>query len=379
MKLSVYFFSVDEREKVPCADRYDFVLQTAKRLDRAGFHAILTPERHFQEFGGSFPNPSLLAMAIAAVTETIKIRSGSVVVPLHHPLRIAEEWAVVDQLSRGRAELTYATGWHRADFVFNPESYAKRRQITFENIRLIERLWKGELASFVGPDGAAVEVKTFPATFRAGTALPGWLVYSSSPQTWIKAGELGLGVLTLLDNTELLKSNIMVYKKALASAGHPPETARVTVALHTLIADDDAWVKATVEEAMKHYLRAFLAQKKSDEQLNKDRRVKAMTEAEKEVILNLTFRDLYDNRSLLGTPAKCDKIARQLEEIGVTELACMIDFGLDFDTVAAALPALISFKRKICGEGQNRTKDEFLRSYFSLARESSAGESAVHL
>ena len=83
-----------------------------KFADEHGFHAIWLPERHFNQFGGLFPNPSVIGAALAMVTRNIQIRSGSIVAPLHHPVRIAEEWAVVDQLSGGRVGLSFASGWH---------------------------------------------------------------------------------------------------------------------------------------------------------------------------------------------------------------------------------------------------------------------------
>ncbi len=345
MKFSAYFFSADDNDRVSYRKRYQFILDTARRLDRAGFNAVLTPERHFQEFGGSFPNPCVLAAAIAAVTERIKIRCGSVVVPLHHPVRIAEEWAMVDQISGGRAEMTYATGWHRADFLFSPAAYDNRREITYESIRIIERLWRGESVEFPGPTGTATPVRSFPTTYRAGVPLPGWLVYSSNPQTWVKAGEMGLGVLTLFDNAEVLKTNIGLYRQSLRAAGFGPEHERITVALHSYIGYDEDRVRTEIDGAMRRYLGAFLNQRSADDRLRKERKTAAMSDRERAMILDLTLKDYYENRSLLGTPEKCRRIVQQLAQFGVTEIACMVDFGLDFEAINQAMPHLIALKK----------------------------------
>src|ERR1044072_8239679 len=74
---------------------------------RHGFTAVWTPERHFQAFGGLYPNPSVLSAALAMITERVQIRAGSVALPLHHPVRVAEEWSVVDNLSNGRAAISF--------------------------------------------------------------------------------------------------------------------------------------------------------------------------------------------------------------------------------------------------------------------------------
>jgi len=77
-------------------------------------------ERHFHRFGGSYTNPSVTSAIIAAVTNRIAIRAGSVVLPLHDPIRVAEEWSIVDNLSGGRVGMAIASGWHVDDFVFAP-------------------------------------------------------------------------------------------------------------------------------------------------------------------------------------------------------------------------------------------------------------------
>src|SRR5690606_17850013 len=97
-------------------DKYRLLLEGARFADSHGWEAVWIPERHFHAFGGIYPNPSVLAAALAVATNRVRIRAGSVVLPLHDPLRVAEEWAVVDHLARGRVDLAFATGWNPNDF-----------------------------------------------------------------------------------------------------------------------------------------------------------------------------------------------------------------------------------------------------------------------
>ncbi|MFD0574449.1 LLM class flavin-dependent oxidoreductase [Kitasatospora gansuensis] len=94
---SLLYFGSDA--EASSEDRYRLLLDGAKFADRNGFTAVWTPERHFHQFGGLYPNPSVMAAAVAAVTERVQVRAGSVVLPLHDPLRVAEEWSVVDNIS----------------------------------------------------------------------------------------------------------------------------------------------------------------------------------------------------------------------------------------------------------------------------------------
>ena len=88
----------------------------ARFADQNDFTAVWLPERHFHAVGGFSPNSSLLAAALARETTRLQLRGGSVVLPLHHPVRVAEEWSLVDNLSNGRAAIFIATGWHPERF-----------------------------------------------------------------------------------------------------------------------------------------------------------------------------------------------------------------------------------------------------------------------
>src|SRR6266850_3063599 len=108
MDFSIMFFAGSDRPAG--GDRYALVREAAQFADRHGFSAVWTPERHFHEFGGLFPNPSVLAAALAVMTERVQIRAGSLIAPLHDPVRIAEEWSVVDNLSHGRVAISFGAG-----------------------------------------------------------------------------------------------------------------------------------------------------------------------------------------------------------------------------------------------------------------------------
>lgn len=359
MKFGVYFFAANDR--VPFGQRYDFILDVARTIDQYGFTAIWTPERHFAEFGGSFPNPSVLSAALATVTNRIELRAGSVVLPHHHPVRIAEEWALVDQLSKGRVALCCATGWHKGDFVFYPENYANRRTLTFDNIKVLRDLWAGRPVAFPGVDGQPVQVVTYPRPFRS--VLPIWLVHSSSTETWVKAGELGANVLTLLDSFDRIKTKIQLYRESLARHGHDPDAGIVTVGLHTYVADDEDAVRRLVSTPVKEYLRTFLAQRRSDAAAGGGSRDPKPDEIE--MIAAETFEDMYSSRSLLGTVPKCAEVVEAVRAIGADEIACLIDFGLPFTRVLGGLSRLNELRRMFAAVDPNPATWYFNRQEIS--------------
>jgi natural product biosynthesis luciferase-like monooxygenase protein len=338
MDFSIYFFSANDRHGF--GERYRFILDVARFIDDRGLRAIWTPERHFQEFGGSFPNPSVLSAAIAAITRHIDLRAGSVVLPHHHPVRVVEEWALVDQISAGRVGVCLATGWHKSDFVFFPDRYEGRRDYTISQIETIRRLWRGEPTAFPGPDGQRLEVRTYPRPCQP--ELPLWLVHTANPQTWVTAGELGLNVLTLLDSWERLAGNIASYRAARQRAGLDPAGGVVTVGMHTYVGTDEADVWELVREPVRQYLDTFLQQKRADAAV--DGASRPISDAEQQTLAELVAADFYQRRSLLGTLDKCAGVTRKLAGIGVDEIACLVDFGLPFPTVMAALPRLVALR-----------------------------------
>ncbi|CAM2007695.1 MupA/Atu3671 family FMN-dependent luciferase-like monooxygenase [Acanthopleuribacter pedis] len=330
MDFSLFFFAADGRDagKTP----YDLLMETARFGDAHGFSAIWTPERHFGDFGGLYPNPTVLAAALAMVTQNLQLRAGSLVLPLHHPVRVAEDWSVIDNLSGGRAAVSFATGWHRDDYVINPDQFHDRNAAMFRNIALVRRLWAGETVSLPGVDGETTRVATLPRPRQA--ELPVWIT-ATSPTTWERAGAVGANILTALIALEpnQLAERVALYREARAKNGHDPRTGVVSLMLHTYVGEDREAVRQLVRAPMKRYLAQYLDQ---------FRAMGAFGEADhdEETLLEFAFERYFRDRALLGTRADCAAMVRRMHAAGVNEIACLLDFGLDDTRVLAGLEAL---------------------------------------
>lgn len=340
-------------DDAPGRDKYRLMLEGAKYFDRNGFEAVWTPERHFHAFGGPYPNPSVTGAALAAVTENIGIRAGSCVSPLHHPIRIAEDWAVVDNLSNGRVALSFASGWQPNDFVLRPENHANNKGVMLEQIDQVRRLWRGEKVSFRNPLGQDVAIETLPRPVQA--ELPFWVTTAGNPDTYRQAGELGANILTHLlgQSVEEVAGKISIYRQARAAAGHDPATGRVTLMLHTFVGDDDGEVRELVRQPMKDYLRSSLkllldfawsfpafkrpgggAEKPQDVDLRN------LPPSEIEALLEFAFERYFETSGLFGTPSTCAGMVKRCKRAGVDEIACLLDFGVPTDRILASLPYL---------------------------------------
>jgi len=340
MKFSLIFFSGDESKK------YDLILESAKFADQNGFDGIWTPERHFHKFGGLYPNPSVLSAAIAMVTKKIKIRAGSVIAPVHHPVRIAEEWAIVDNLSRGRVGLSLATGFSPIDFIFQPDNWDNRREITFQYVDTLRKLWRGESIYMKDGVGENVAVELFPRPVN--NELPIWLTCTKSEATFRKAGELGCNIITgLIDmTTEELEGKLQIYFETLEEYGHDRDDVTVTLLLHTFMGDDEDEVREIVRPPFMTYLKSFFkVVDTSNQSISPEKKLESMKDSDKESILNYGFQKFFDKGSLMGAPEKCKQVVQRMKGIGVTEIACLLDFGVDEELVLKSLEHLNEFRK----------------------------------
>ncbi len=350
MEFGMFMWGNDD---APGREKYKLMLDGAKYFDENGFDSVWTPERHFSAFGGPYPNPAVTGAALAAITNNVAIRSGSIVSPLHHPIRIAEDWSVVDNLSDGRVGLSFAAGWQPNDFVIMPQNHKDNKKIMMEQIETVKKLWRGEKVAFENPMGKMVEVETLPRPVQK--ELPVWLTTAGNPESYRQAGKLGVNVLTHLlgQNIEEVTEKIRIYREARKEAGFDPATGKVTLMLHTFVGDCNDAVRELVREPMKDYLRsamkivldfawAFPAFKRpggADAKVE-DIDLKGLTSDENETILDFAFERYFETSGLFGTIETCSKMVDRCKAAGFDEIACLLDFGVETKDVMDSLPRL---------------------------------------
>lgn len=348
---SLFYFSADEDEAQD--EPYQLLLQGARFGDEHGFTAVWTPERHFHAFGGLYPNASVTGAAVAAVTSHIGIRAGSCVLPLHHPARVAEEWAVVDRLSNGRVGISFAAGWQPDDFIFRPENFSDVKSKTFSLIESVRRLWRGERLMFPGPRGD-VEVMTRPRPVQP--ELPVWYTTAGNPESYAMAGRAGYNILTHLlgQSLEELAAKVAAYRRAWEEAGHKGR-GTVSLMLHTFVGEDDAVVKEQVREPLKSYLRtsisliqrdvsAFPIFKKNADGSAPALDFSALSPEEFDSMLDYSFERYYETSGLFGTIERSAAMVDRVKAIDIDEIACLIDFGVPSPLVLSHLRHLARLK-----------------------------------
>lgn len=341
---SLFYFASEESG--PPEERYELLMEGAKFADEHGFTAVWTPERHFHEFGGLYSNPALTSAALATITKRVQLRAGSVVLPLHHPIRVAEEWAFVDNLSGGRIGVSFASGWHADDFVFAPENYSDRKQLMLKELETVRRLWRGDAVSFKGGAGNDVDIKIHPRPIQP--ELPFWITTAGHPDTFRAAGEAGANLLTHLlgQSVEELSEKIKIYRDAWRPQSGSSDKAHVTLMLHTFVGPDLAYVGDKVQKPFCRYLASSIGLAKNllrslGQELDAE-----LTADDLEALLAHAFDRYYQTSGLFGTPETCLAMIDRLKLAGVDEVACLIDFGVDVKSVISSLSYLDELRER---------------------------------
>ncbi|MBP6688345.1 MAG: LLM class flavin-dependent oxidoreductase [Hyphomonadaceae bacterium] len=357
MAFGLFYFAADQGGSAP-GGAYRLLLEGAKFADKHDFSAVWTPERHFHAFGGLYPNPAVTTAALATITSRVALRAGSIVLPLHNPLRVAEDWSVIDQLSGGRVGLSFASGWHVNDFAFMPQAYERRREIMLESIETVMKLWRGERVEVENGQGKSISVSVLPRPIQA--APPMWLASAGSVDTFKLAGRLGANVLTnmLGQDIEDLRNKFAAYRAARQEAGFEGP-GNISVMLHTFVCEDTERARELARKPFGDYLRSsfdlvkiaptmFPAFRQPSLEVGREAvsfDATRFTEEDMAALMDHAFDRYFETAGLFGSPEKALGMIENLKSIGATEVACLIDFGVDPEIVLESLPHLDRLRR----------------------------------
>ncbi|HET6978669.1 MAG TPA: MupA/Atu3671 family FMN-dependent luciferase-like monooxygenase [Pyrinomonadaceae bacterium] len=363
-----FFASIDSESK----NRYQLMIEAAKYADTCGFRFVSTPERHFHRFGGLFPNPAITSAALAAVTNQIEIRACSLVSPLHHVLRIVEDWSVVDNLSNGRLAISFGSGWNVNDFVFAPELYSRRHEIMYDQIEQIRKLWSEGICTVSNPLGKTVSLSLYPRPVQK--ELPIWITSSGNPETFQAAGRVGANLLTHLENQDLktLRDKIRLYREARAARDDDAGAGKVTLMQHTFVAQSSEEASRYGETHLTKYLSSAMelesAAVRAGGRMSSGRNVSDAMMSDPNVRQDIVDHASHKYRkslSLIGSLEECRQRVHQLRSIGVDEIACLIDFIDDPPAVLTSLRHLNKLKDEFSAVGLEAYKNKAISSFLA--------------
>ncbi len=210
----------------------------AERADSLGFHSLWMPENHFQR--GATPSPLLALASIAARTRRLRLATTSLLLPLHHPMRIAAETSTLDALSGGRVLLGLGRGFRAPVFEgFQVEASTKRDRFD-EALDALLAVWSGEAVALGGAHFGALDGEAIRLGLRPQQRPhPPLVVAAFGPKGLLQAARRGLAYLASpLESLATLAENYALWAEN--RVGGPPGFPRVPVMRTVFVAGDDA-------------------------------------------------------------------------------------------------------------------------------------------
>jgi probable F420-dependent oxidoreductase len=236
------------------ADEYREMLQMVRQAEELGFDSAWVSEHHGASDGYL---PSLLTMlaAFAAVTERIQLGTGVVLTPLHDPIRLAEDGAVVDQLSSGRLIVGLGLGWREEEFRMLRIPVRERLRRTVETVQILRRAWSGERFSFEGKSFRYDTVRVTPPPFRSDG--PPIYLGGYTEAAARRVGEIGDGYIVDPEDVEDVEGAMAIADSAARAAGRDPARLGLALMLNAWVQEGDPW--AAIREGVGHQLGAYAA------------------------------------------------------------------------------------------------------------------------
>lgn len=305
----------DYREGRTQREAFDEAFVMSETAETTGFDGVWLAERHFAPPGGTGPIPSVAsaplvwASAIAARTSRLRVGTAVLVLPLGHPVRMAEEVATLDNISQGRVDL----GIGRSSFPRSYEGYDvpyAESRVRFEEFLQIMRLaFTQERFSYSGKYYTFRDVCMIPKPYQHPH--PPLRAAATTRDTFSLMGQLGLPIFASLGTAVAsdIAAALEDYRTAWHAAGHAGD-GDVILRLPVYVAPTMAQAQADPEDStMHHYRRLQQALLRSTSTADGEARA---TRAAK--LASLTYADILQERVVFGTPAHVAERLRHLRE-----------------------------------------------------------------
>jgi alkanesulfonate monooxygenase SsuD/methylene tetrahydromethanopterin reductase-like flavin-dependent oxidoreductase (luciferase family) len=295
--------------------------------EELGYHSVWLAEHHFSPYG-LVGSPLTAAAAIAARTSRIRIGTAVLVLPFYNPIRLAEECALIDQISEGRLDIGYGRGYQPAEFRRLGVNQAEARGRTDEAIEILRNAWTRDKFDFHGEFWDFADVSVLPKPVQSPH--PRLYQAASSIDTFRLAGTSGTPILTSPNFTPLatVAKQFQVYVGALEEAGHDASSFERPMLQQVYVGDDmleDAY------DTPRPYIETMEAMKRSMLPGANGEEVPAGYESWKRIARNIDagdYRQKFEEGGMLGTAASIrERLKRLRGDIGVTEFICQFNYG----------------------------------------------------
>src|SRR4051812_1771655 len=215
-----------------------------------GFDGIWVNEHHFDAFGGMAPSLPAILSALSAKTRRVRIGTSTVLLPIYHPLQVAEALSMVDLMSGGRLEFGVGRGFVAHDYEVLGIPLEEARERMNESLEVILKAWTQRPFSHHGRFFNFDNLQLWPWPEQRPHP-PVWLAATSNHESFEWIGSQGYRLLTIgfAIRREHLAECTRVYRDAWAAAGHPPEAYEIGTHYQVVVGEDGDEARQTAQRA----------------------------------------------------------------------------------------------------------------------------------
>ena len=301
------------------------ILAEAVYAEEVGLHSAWIGEHHFSTLG-VLSCPDLMLANVAARTRRIRLAPAVTVLPLHHPIRVAEQWATLDLLSSGRVDFAAGRGYDRREYLPFKVSFEDNQQIFEEGMEVVRRLWSSDRP--ISHHGKHYQFDNIAITPKpVQRPLPAYVASFSQPSIEL-AAKLGCGLIVAPFAAAMtyggLRQVAELYHRTCAHHGQAPGRLMCSYFIH--FADTKPQEEAARARQIRYYKECVIAAFPGDPKTAPPsyRYFVAMVER----LRNVRPEDLTENSVLLGSPDQITETLKKVEAAGFDEVILYFNVGL---------------------------------------------------
>ena len=301
------------------ATAFDESMAQMRAAEDLGFDAVWLGELHFQKERSVLASPLVVAGALAACTRRIKLGIAVQVLPLSHPLRLAEDVATVDHLCRGRLDFGVGRSGLPGHYQGFNIPYEESRERFFETLEILRKAWTEDRFSHDGRYYQFRDVCVVPKPYQKPH--PPLRVAATTQETYPLMGRLGhrLFVAVRTNSISDLERFIGGYHEAWREAGHAGR-GDVALLVPVYVAETARQARDEPEASTMHWFRSIA------EALKRSSTAQARTQAERLAVVS--YDEILGEQVVYGTPdAVVDRLRMLREELGFTSLSAWMNVG----------------------------------------------------
>jgi alkanesulfonate monooxygenase SsuD/methylene tetrahydromethanopterin reductase-like flavin-dependent oxidoreductase (luciferase family) len=294
--------------------------------ERWGLDAIWLSELHFSSDRSALSAPLTIASAIAARTSRMKIGTAVRVLPLCHPLRLAEEVATLDQISRGRLIFGVGRSSFPRTYEAHGQNYAESRERFAEILEIVKRAWAQPSFSYEGAYYRFNEVSVVPKPYQK--PYPEIRVAATSPDSYSSIGRLGhpIFVASRTGSLSELSSMIRTYRETYRASGHPGH-GEVYLRLPVYVAETYEQARDEPEESIMRLLR-YVGDRLEDSATREGVRAIERRAERGQQLQTISYEEALQTKIVVGTPEMvADRLQELRAELGLDGIIAELNSG----------------------------------------------------